>query len=78
MQLPETGGKELETLLHGELALEAQANAPRVAAPKRKTVSDVEQAILRRASQAPPPRPIQAENAPILPITPQCRTAGRG
>jgi hypothetical protein len=68
MPLPETGGDEREALLHGELAQEAQANAPRVAAPKRKTVSEVEQAIMHRASLPTPPRPIQAEEAPTPPI----------
>nr|WP_322842762.1 ATP-binding protein [Qipengyuania citrea] len=68
MPLPEASDDELEALLHGELAQEAQANAPRVAAPNRETVSDVEQAILHRASQSPPPRPVQAEEAPTPPI----------
>lgn len=67
--LLETGGDELEALLHGKLAQEVLTNAPCVAAPKRKTVSDVEQAILHRASQPPPPRPVQAEVAPTAPIT---------
>ena len=68
MPLPETGGDELEALLHGELAQEAQANTPRVAAPKRKTVSEVEQAIVHRASLPLPPRPVEAKEAPTPPI----------
>ncbi|OBX19909.1 hypothetical protein A9995_04995 [Erythrobacter sp. QSSC1-22B] len=48
---------------------EARRLTRRLAAPKRKTVSDVEQAILDRASQPPPPRPGDAEDAtsPIVP-----------
>lgn len=58
---------EIEALarrvLHVELAQEAQGTAPHVAAPKRNTVSDVEQAILDRDSQPPPPRPVDVEDA---------------
>ncbi|WP_341860067.1 hypothetical protein WKH79_07215 [Qipengyuania sp. GPGPB31] len=68
MRLPETGGDELEALLHGELAQEAQVNAPRVAAPKRKTISEVEQTIVHRASLPLPPRPVEAEEALTPPI----------
>ena len=55
MPLPETGGEELEALLHVELAQEALGTAPRVPAPQRRSVTDVERAILDRASQSPPP-----------------------
>ncbi len=65
MPLPETGSDELEALLHVELAQEAQGNAPRIAAAKRKSATDIEQAILNRASQPPPPQRVEAEEGPI-------------
>jgi hypothetical protein len=55
MPLPETVGDELEALLHVELAQEVQRIAPRTAAPKRNSVTEVEQAILDRASRPSPP-----------------------
>ena len=63
MPLPETGGDELEALLHGELAQEAQVRATRIAAPKRNSVTGVEHAILDRASQPPVPKRVNADVA---------------
>jgi hypothetical protein len=65
MPLPEAGSDELEALLHGELSQEAQGTAPCLAAPKRKSATDIEQAILDRANQPPPPQRVAAEEAPM-------------